>query len=173
MKLFKSTLIATALVAAGFVGNAAAAELTDKFEVKIKILETCNVLTASEIDFGSTIPTAGGEIDRTGTINVQCTIGTDYTLSLDGGGSTDTSARRMIGVANGATASDTISYQLFQDGGRSVVWGLETDSEGLADVGSGLGTTFQNSHTVYARAYLVGNEPAGDYSDTVTATLTF
>ena len=73
MSLFKSTLIATALVAAGVAGTASAADLTDNFEVRITIEETCNVLTASDIDFGSTIPTAGGQVDRTGTINVNCT----------------------------------------------------------------------------------------------------
>jgi spore coat protein U-like protein len=168
MNLFKSTLIATALVVAGFAGNANAANLTDTFEVKIKILETCSVLTASDIDFGSTIPTAGGQIDRTGTINVQCTNGTDYTLALNGGGGSDTAARRMVGPG-----ASTIGYQLFQDTGRSSVWGTVADGEQVDGVGNGLGTTYQNSHTVYARAFLVGNEPAGDYTDTVTATLTF
>lgn len=168
MNLFKSTLIATALVAAGFAGTANAAPLTDTFEVKIKILETCNVLTASDIDFGSTIPTAGGQVDQTGTINVQCTNGTDYTLALNGGGNGDTAARRMVGPS-----AATISYQLFQDAGHSNVWGTVADGEQVDGIGSGLGTTYQNSHTVHARAFLVGNEPAGDYADTVTATLTF
>lgn len=168
MNLFKSTLIATALVAAGFVGNATAANLTDTFDVKIQILETCNVLTASDIDFGSTIPTAGGQIDQTGTINVQCTKGTDYTLDLNGGAAGDTSARRMTGP----TATN-ISYQLFQDAGRTAVWGTVVDGDQVDGIGNGLGATYQNDHTVHARAFLVGNEPAGNYIDTVTATLTF
>ena len=168
MNLFKSTLIATALVAAGFAGNANAVDLTDNFEVRITIQETCNVLTASDIDFGSTIPTAGGQVDRTGTINVNCTNGTDYTLSLSGGGSGDTSARRMVGPS-----STNISYQLYQDAGRSDVWGLAADGEQVDGTGLGLGSAYQINHTVYARATLVGNEPAGNYTDTVTATLTF
>ena len=168
MNLFKSTLIASALVAAGFAGNVAAADLTDTFDVRITIQETCNVLTASDIDFGSTIPTAGGQVDRTGTINVNCTNGTDYTLSLSGGGSGDTSARRMVGPS-----STNISYQLYQDAARSDVWGLAADGEQVDGTGLGLGSAYQINHTVYARATLVGNEPAGNYTDTVTATLTF
>ena len=39
--------------------------------------------------------------------------------------------------------------------------------------GLGLGSAYQINHTVYARATLVGNKPAGNYTDTVTATLTF
>ena len=167
MNLFKSTLIATALVAAGFAGNANAVDLTDNFEVRITIQETCNVLTASDIDFGSTIPTAGGQVDQTGTISVNCTNGTDYTLSLSGGGSGDTAARRMVGPA-----STNISYQLYQDAARSNVWGNTTGSQ-VSGLGAGLGAAYQIDHTVYARATLVGNEPAGNYTDTVTATLTF
>ena len=61
MNVFKTTLIAAALATAGFAGNAAAADLTDTFDVRITILETCNVLTASDINFGSTVPTAGAD----------------------------------------------------------------------------------------------------------------
>ena len=145
MSLFKSTLIATALVAAGVAGTASAADLTDNFEVRITIEETCNVLTASDIDFGSTIPTAGGQVDRTGTINVNCTNGTDYTLSLSDGGSGDTSARRMVGPS-----STNISYQLYQDAARSNVWGNTTGSQ-VSGLGAGLGAAYQIDHTVYAR----------------------
>ncbi|KAF1686302.1 spore coat protein U [Pseudoxanthomonas broegbernensis] len=166
MKQFKLSLAIAALTAAGFAGSAAAATATDQFEVRITINETCNVLTATDILFDPATPTAG-TVDKTGTISVQCTNGTDYTLELDGGDAGDTAARRM--TRDGG--SETIAYQLYQPGGFTTVWG--SGGQAVTGIGAGLGGAYQVDHTVNARATLVGNEPAGSYADDVTVTLTF
>ena len=84
---------------------------------------------------------------------------------MNGGSSDDVAARQM---SNG---SDTIAYQLYQDAALGTVWG----DTGTARV-TGEGTGFNGAdidHVVYAQATLVGDETAGDYTDTITATVSF
>lgn len=164
MNLFKTTLLAT-VVAAGFAGTAmAASPVTDTFEVKIEIQETCNILTSSDIVFDATVPTPG-TVEQEGEIVVECTNGTPYSLSLDEGFSGD---RHMAGPN-----SHEIAYELYQDSARTSVWGMAADGLDVTGEGDGLGNAYRIVHDVYAVATLVGNEEAGDYSDVVTATLTF
>jgi len=167
MRAFKSLLILSFLAAAGLSGNAAAqsATRTDDFEVRITIQGTCTVLTASDIDFGTTTPIAGTR-NQTGAINVQCTNGTPYSLGLDGGNADDVANRRM---SNGPVE---IPYTLSSVSAGGSVWGNDA-SNWVSGNGAGVGAAYEIEHEVYAQATLTGNEPAGTYTDTVTATLTY
>lgn len=165
MNLFKTTLLATVVTAAGLAGTAmAASPVTDTFEVRIQIQETCNILTSSDIVFDATIPTPG-TVEQEGEIVVECTNGTPYSLSLDEGASGN---RHMAGPS-----SHEIAYELYQDSARTAVWGMAADGLDVTGEGDGLGNAYRIVHDVYAVATLVGDEEAGDYSDVVTATLTF
>ncbi|WP_051412411.1 spore coat U domain-containing protein [Pseudoxanthomonas sp. J35] len=165
MNLFKTTLLATVVAAAGFAGTAmAASPLTDTFEVRIEIQETCEVLIASDIVFDATIPEPG-TVEQEGEIAVECTNGTAYSLSLNEGASGN---RHMAGPS-----SQEIAYELYQDSARTPVWGTDADNKHVTGEGEGLGSAYRIVHDVYAVAPLVGNEEPGDYSDVATATLTF
>ena len=77
-------------------------------------------------------------------ISVQCTNNNAYSLALNGGTvAGNVMARRM----KHATASDTVSYQLYQGGDYAVVWGDASGGSPKTGLGSG---TVQN-HTVYGR----------------------
>lgn len=168
MNLFKSTLIATALVAAGFVGNAHAAQDTDTFNVKIVITESCSFsAAATDVDFQSKARGSAGDVDATGTLVVTCTNGTPYTIALNAGtysGATVTSRRMSSGSSN-------VPYSLYRDSNRTENWG----NTGAADMVAGTGDGNAQNISVYGRvlsADTVGAS-AGTYTDTITATINY
>ncbi len=173
MNLFKTSLLATALLAGGAIAPAHAAETRD-FDVTITIEESCDVTSAETVAFGVQLASAG-TASAEGDVAVQCTVDTAYHLALSAGlhSGNDIGARQMQIAAGTAT----IAYQLYQDTANNDVWGetTGTGSNTATGVGAGFGTaaSFDQVHTVYAEATIAGTEPAGDYSDTVTATVTF
>jgi len=165
MKLFKTTLIATALVAAGFVGNANAESDETTFEVSITITESCEI-SATPIEFGEVV--RGVASTATGTLTVNCSDGTPYTVTLDGGSHLDgttitANSRRM---ANGTVF---VAYGLYSDSNHTTVWGNDTAS-GVPGSGSGN----DEDLTVYADVTASATNVArANYTDTVTATVTY
>lgn len=172
MNVFKTSLLATALIAAGAVAPANAADNMN-FDVTLSIDESCDVISTETVAFGVQLASAGTATAQ-GDVAVQCTVDTAYELALNAGthSGNDITARQM--QINAGTA--TIAYQLYHDSANSDVWGETTGIGG--DTATGIGTgfgdaTFNQVHTVYAEATIVGTEPTGDYSDTITATVTF
>lgn len=165
MNMFKSTLLATTLFAAGTAP--VFAEDTINFNVDILILNACNVdaLGATDVNFGSVASTAVNT-DSAGALNVSCTPLTPYNISLSNG-------------QNGASVSDRhmkdaginlIPYQLYRAEARGVgdVWGATVGTDTYSDTGTGL---VQNI-PVYGRVPSA-NFPAGSYNDVVMATIIY
>ncbi|RDI97125.1 SCPU domain-containing protein [Dyella solisilvae] len=170
MKACTTALLCLGMAASvTLAGNAIAqssGSYTSSFQVRIGIEGTCNALTTSNIDFGDHIPTAG-TLDANGTINVQCTMDTPFTVGLDGGLTTaNVTARAMT---NGTVQ---IPYALAHDAAMTQPWG-NTSPTWHEGTGLGLGSAYNIAIPVYARATIAGNEPPGTYTDTVTATLTY
>lgn len=166
MSFFPRLLAGAVLAASGGV-MAQTQTITDTFQVRINVQGTCVVLTTTDIDFGTQVPTAGSH-DQTGTIRVQCTRDLPFTLGLNGGTTTgDVNARAMVN-ATGVQ----IPYTLRQNAAGGGVWGNDS-TNWYSGTGLGLGSAFEIALTVHARATLAGSEPAGAYLDTVTATLTY
>lgn len=154
------------------IARAQPAVVTDTFEVRMDIVGTCTVLTASDIDFGRQLSTAGTH-DQRGTISVQCTKDTPFTLGLDGGTTTgQVTARAMKNAPIAPAQPVQIAYTLSRDTFGGSIWGNDSSSW-YTGSGAGLGSAYAIDIDVYGRATLVGNEPAGTYRDTITATLTY
>ncbi|WP_222615741.1 Csu type fimbrial protein [Dyella telluris] len=169
MKACAVALLCLGMTAGALSGGDALAQqttTTNTFQVRIGILGTCNVLTPTDIDFGTHVPSVGTH-DQTGTIDVQCTKDTPFTLGLDGGTTNgNVNARAMT---NGTVK---IAYTLAHDAAKTQLWGNDA-SNWYSGTGLGLGSAYNIALTVYARATIAGNEPPGTYTDTVTATLTY
>ncbi|RNF84913.1 Csu type fimbrial protein [Montanilutibacter psychrotolerans] len=162
--LLSTVLLATAAL---YVPAAHAQTATTTFDVTITIQSSCTVNTpaATDVAFG-THPSTDTNIDAAGQLNVNCTPGTDYTISLDEGlnaGGGGVAARAMI---NGGT--DLVPYQLYTDSGRTDIWGETIGTDTVAGTGTGAVQAYQ----VYGRVPSAGF-PADSYSDTVTATVTY
>ncbi len=167
MNIFRCAMLAVALSVPAGLAWPQSQSVSDSFQVRINVLGTCRVLTATDIDFGTQVPVAGSYTE-TGTIRVQCTKDLPFQLGLDGGTTTgDVNARAMVN-----STGVQIPYSLRRDAPNGPIWGNDSASW-YTGTGLGLGNAYKIVLTVYAEATLNGNEPAGAYQDTVLATLTY
>ncbi|WP_180044642.1 spore coat U domain-containing protein, partial [Acinetobacter sp. YH16039] len=159
MKKFITTalLVSTNLLLAGQASAETPAASTQQaqttFDVKIEVLSTCSI-NATEIDFGK-VNSGSVASDKTGTLNVTCTNQTPYSVGLSGSGK----------MTNEKDALSSIAYELFQDSNKP--W--DNNDNKYANNGSG------NVQAIPVIANVVGstNVRAGNYKDTVTATVTY
>ena len=171
MKELKRFLLAVAAVALMSTSAFAQGTGTINLSVSATVSANCTIST-SALAFGSYDPVsanASAALDGTGGVTVTCTNGAAATITLGQGtnatiGSNDAAPLRRLKDSG----TNYISYSLYQDSGRSAVWG-NTAGTGVSHTGSGAATAI----SVYGRISAGQNLPAGSYSDTVVATVTF
>ena len=147
------------------VASPAFAINTGDIGVSLTIEEECTMAT-NNLDFGTT-----GIIDEdmltSATLTIECTSESPYAIALDEGdnpsAADDVDTRRLE-----SAAGHFINYQLYSDAGRTTVWG-KTIGDDTIDSVSAAGA--DEVFTVYARVPSHQNVPAGEYADTVTATV--
>jgi len=156
-----------AALVAGFVGlaqsNVNAATATSSFAVSASVTANCTI-SAGTLAFGAYDPVvanASANLDQTSTISVACTKGATASVALDNG-SNFSGGRRM---KSGTT--DFLGYEMYSDSGRATVW------NSTAPVAYTATSKAASSLTVYGRVAAGQDVPAGSYSDTVIATVTF
>ncbi|OKB65842.1 spore coat protein [Serratia marcescens] len=177
----KKTLIALASVASLLCANGAAnaaGTIQGTLGVTITIGAGCVVTGGNSAgvsnDFGSisfgtysslanviaaTATGSGG----TGSLGLNCTNGTNYTVALDNGLYASGSQRRMA-----SSVPAYISYNLYQDIAHALPW------NSTSGVLTGVGTGSAVPLIVYGLVPAAGTTPAaGAYSDTVTMTVTW
>ncbi|MGZ5094039.1 MAG: Csu type fimbrial protein [Burkholderiales bacterium] len=119
-------------------------------------------LSVLGVIFGSYDTFSNVPLDNAGgSVAVTCDVATPYTVALSPGSGTYTS-RSMSG------AGSSLSYNLFVDPTRLIVWGDGTPGTSVV-----AGATTNASHTIYARIPQRQNVPVGVYADTVIVTLSF
>lgn len=171
MNMFKSTLIASALVLAGVAAvPAQAATATATFKVSINLQKTCTV-AVGDLSFG-TVASLTAAVDATTTATVTCTASnTPYTMAFNAGtGTGSTMADRKMKLETG---TETVNYNLYSTASRNANEVLG-DGTGSTVVLSGNGGTSASTHTVYGR--VPGNQAPtlnGTYSSNVVATITY
>ena len=135
------------------------------------LLSTCTV-TATATSFSNYVATLATNNDGIGDVAVTCTalvaIGTgSYTIGLSTGSGTYVN-RTLISGTN------SLTYNLFSDPTRLIVWGDGTaGTQTVPDSYLILLTPTTRHYTVYGRIPPGQSQPAGTYTDTVTATITY
>ncbi|UXN59967.1 spore coat protein U domain-containing protein [Phyllobacterium zundukense] len=137
---------------------------TASFQVRVQVKPFCALDVSQHIDFGSW-QDLDKPRDQEGAVTVNCDKNTSYSLKLGWGGQGDAGNTR-----NMANGSEKISYNLFSDKQRSVLWG---DKDG-GKVPSAL-TSDGNKKTfpVYARVPTQKTPSPGTYTDNVVVTLEY
>jgi spore coat protein U-like protein len=156
-----------AAIAGAFGTAASAATATANLGVSATVTNNCTISTAA-LAFGSYDPVvahASTNLDGTGTVIVACTKGATATIGLGLGSNASGSVRRMKD-----SGTNYITYELYQDSGRSTVWG--TAGGALLSPGAAPSKVARN-FTVYGRVASDQDVPAGTYNDTVVATVNF
>jgi spore coat protein U domain-containing protein, fimbrial subunit CupE1/2/3/6 len=165
------TLAGAIAIAIGSAPGTHAATQTSNLSVTASVTANCTIST-TPVAFGAYDPVTANAttgLNGTGTVSVNCTNGASTTVTLGqganpGAGSTDAVPARRLN--DGAT--DYLTYTLYSDTGRTTAWG-NTAGTGLAFTGTGA----VQALTVYGTVAAGQNVPAGNYSDTVVATVTF
>lgn len=166
MNRFK-TLVALATISGAALSPAAYAQSADtNFDVTITITSTCSIdaPAATDVAFGSHASTAT-RIQAAGQLNVSCTPGTGYQIALDEGENAAGAGINARAMSDGTTL---VPYQLYKDASRSAVWGQTLDTDTYSSTGNGQVQPIQVFGEVPS-----ANFPAGTYTDTVTATITY
>ncbi|MCA8034817.1 spore coat U domain-containing protein [Burkholderia arboris] len=127
------------------------------------VINNC-IISATGVAF----PPAGvlaSALTASGSISARCTNGDAFRIALNGGGSGNVAARTMQRAGGGS-----VSYQLYQDSGFTQPWGDGTAGTSMA---TGTGSGFAQAITVYGRVPAQATPAPGNYSDTITATISF
>ena len=156
------SLLAGALCA---VPAARAATATSTLTVTAVVASTC-IVNATTLSFGT--PTSAqirdGNVDSTGTVSVNCTKGTTFTLALDkGAGALATTARRKM--TGGGT---TLEYTVYSDTNRQLLW-ADVNTPAIGGSGTGLDQPI----TAYGRIFAGQAVPAATYIDVINVTVTY
>ncbi|VWC97862.1 lipoprotein [Burkholderia lata] len=161
----------TTSINAGFylLGAPSCASLTASngtfpFSATANVVNNCNI-SATNVSFG-TASVLSGALAATGSITAQCTNGDAWKIALNGGSSGSVTARQMQRSGGGGT----IGYGLYTDAARSIAWG---DGTGGSSTVTGVGTGTSQVVTVYGAVPAQTTPAPGNYSDTITATISF
>ena len=152
-----------------FIGlnqQAYAATATGVMTVTATITSTCSV-GASSLAFTSATSAAiaAGNVDAIGTVSVNCTTGSPYTIGLDAGtgvGATIASRKMSAGTL-------LLSYTVYTSAARTTVWGDGTGAEKVSGIGNGAA----QSISAYGRIFAGQVVPAAAYADTDNVTITY
>ena len=155
-----------ALVSVCGATSASAGTATAPLNVSATVTANCTI-TTTPLAFGNVNTLSGSNVDGTGGLSISCTNGTAWAASAGvgaGSGATYGSRRMTAGT-------DLLDYNIYTDSGRTTVWG---DDSGATDLIGGTGTGLAQSVTVYGRVGLGQTSvPAGNYTDTVSVTVTY
>lgn len=121
---------------------------------------TCN-LTITDVAFGSYDVFTKTKTKSTGKVKVKCTASASYTISLSAG--SGTFASRVM-----TSGRYQLDYNLYTDSAHTIVWGDGTAGTSTVSA-TGTGATY----TVYGLVPALQNVAVGDYSDTITVTVTY
>ena len=141
--------------------SAFAATSTSNMGVTANVTAVCSV-SASTLAFGAF---TGAQLDTSTNYVVYCTNGAPYTVDFSAGAGTGATTTTRVMTNTNAT-SNTTTYAIYSDSGRSTVCGANCAS----GTGNGSGG---NLYSVYGRMFVKSNPYVGPYSDTVVITVNY
>lgn len=160
-KLLKKIVLITSLGFTAILATSAQAG-TDSATIQLNTQVVANCTISADAlnvsGYDSIVANKSVNFDKESNVTVTCTKDTGITIGLDQG-------------ANGRhlkSGDNLLAYELYQDASRSKVWGNDGDAL-LSATGTGLAET----KTVYVRVPQNQNVPAGTYTDTIIATVSF
>ena len=135
----------------------AADTASTQFEVKLTVNESCKFTAFQDVEFTSVDRSTKSASNAKGQLNITCTLNTPYELDLKGSG--------KMSNTNAASTSK-VTYNLYQNSARTTEWNA-------TNVLSNKGNGKDQAIPVYAKLAGNTNVEAGNYVDTVVATVTY
>ncbi len=166
--LILSAMAAGALIVAkpglSFAGSNSAS-----LNVSAAVQANCTISTTA-LAFGNYDPigtndSGGSDLDGTGIVTITCTKGSGLDITLGLGNNAVGSQRKLIG----GTSGDLLSYEIYQNVGRTTVWSTGANKQTITAAPSKAARAF----TAYGRIAKGQDISADSYSDIVVATVNF
>jgi spore coat protein U-like protein len=166
MKLTNAIKSAVPVAVLGFLAlglastSAFALTQTAAIAVSATVVDSCSI-SANALGFGTY---TGAALPASTTITVTCTNLGAYTVGLNGGGTGTDVARIMTGPG-----ANVLNYNLYTTAGLATIWGNTAAHNWVAGTGTGSAQTL----TVFGNVAAAQPLAVGNYSDSVTATVTY
>ena len=122
-------------------------------------------ISAVGVAFGNYDVFSASPLDSTGVVTYKCTQTRSITIDLSRGSSTTFNPRKM------KRSTETLSYNLYLDALRSVIWGDGSSSTSHLSISAPANQS--KTATIYGRIPARQDVTFGAYSDTITVTITF
>jgi spore coat protein U-like protein len=131
---------------------------------------TSCVVGTSALSFPSATSAAiaAGNVDAAGSVTVNCTSGSAYSVALGAGAGTGatTASRKM------SSGTQLLSYSVYTTAARTTVWGDGVTSGGPSTV-AGTGSGAEQTIPAYGRIFSGQVVAAANYSDTINVTVSY
>lgn len=150
MKVLKYTLFS--LMSMLTINSADAGNVSTSLRVSLTIIETCEVSTQGNLDFGSVVrsqPVAAARTD----VSVQCSQNTPYQLAVTSDNNFELKS---------AASPASVAYVLYQDAGHTQIWGGAADK-----VRSRIATGMKENIPIHGAIISSTNVQATKYEDWV------
>ncbi|MGF6774701.1 spore coat protein U-like protein [Paraburkholderia sp. GAS199] len=134
------------------------------FTASATVVNNC-LISATNLSFAAT-GVLSSTLSASGAITARCTNGDAYRIALSAGSSGNVAARQMQRVGGGGS----VNYQLYTDSAFTTAWG---DGTAGTTMPTGTGSGNAVSINVYGRVPAQSTPMPGNYSDTITATISF
>lgn len=168
----KNLAAVVAIALGGFAASALAGTGNTTFAVTATVVNNC-VLSSTNIAFGNYDPTAAAASAATGTVTAKCTKGDLVSVALGQGSNPATGSTAAVPARQMANGTNMLPYHIYIAGTGTTEWGSGTvgTNEPAAQTAASVATAL--TFTTYGSLPAGADVPAGAYSDSVIATVTF
>lgn len=143
-------------------GGSGGGEVSYFLNIQASVQSACMIAAVTPLDFGVQTRRQSSPIRQMGQITVRCPVTASWVMTLDAGQHAQAGQRYMVNAQG-----NRVGYNLFQNAAFSQAW------SGSGVSGAGRGLSEVSLVPVYGEVPVQPDMMPGDYSDTVTVTLTW
>ncbi len=168
----KIRIAAVVLGLCGAAGSASASTSNATFTVTATVINDC-VITTTNIAFGNYDPTLTTALTAQGAVSAKCTSGDSVSVALNQGVTPATGSTAAVPARQMISGGNNLPYHIYTASGGTTEWGTGTVGTNTPAAQTSASVNTALVFTAYGTILAGVNVPAGSYSDTVTATVTF
>lgn len=173
MKFHGKMLAATIAVALGAAAmTAQAATGTTTFTVTATVVNNC-VISSTNIAFGNYDPTAATAITAQGAVTARCTKGDVVSVALGQGANAAGASTAAVPARQMVSGANLLPYHIFIAASGNTEWGTGTVGTNTPAAQTAVSANTPLTFTTYGSLPAGQDVPAGSYTDSVVATVTF
>jgi len=171
--MFKKTLLATAFALSGFTMTAAASTQTTTFQVTATVINDC-IISSSNIAFGNYDPTVATAVTNSaGAVTATCTMGDSVSVALGQGANAGTGSTAAVPARQMVSGTNKLPYHIYIASTGTTEWGTGTVGTNEPAAQTSVSVLTPLSFPLYGSIPAGENVPAGSYTDSVIATVTY